>query len=250
MLLSAYHRPPILVFLLVALTLADCHTPFGIYHTVKKGETLSAIADTYEVSTKTLKEVNYLRDADILHPGQQLFIPGAAKVKRIIRPQAGYKKQTKGPRKKATKSKSGYLARQNAMLSERSLEGVPRDKIKWTWPVEGVLTSGFGLRRGQMHTGIDIAAPLGTPITAAASGKVIYSDNKQRGYGNLIIIEHDSGFFSLYAHNKVNLVHENDRVRQGQVIARIGMSGRTTGAHLHFEIRYHKKPVDPLKLLP
>ena len=98
--------------------------------------------------------------------------------------------------------------------------------------------------------GIDIAVKPGTPIHAVAAGTVIYSDNKQRGYGNLVIIEHKNRVVSVYAHNRRNLVDEGDSVRQGAPIAEVGNTGRSTGPHLHFELRVRGKAVNPLDYLP
>lgn len=230
--------------LLAGIFLAGCYSPFGIYHIVKKGDSLSCIARTYGVSVGDLKKSNYLRDPDNLRPGEKIFVPGAERPRRTAKYAAPVKSSPKKGAKKKWKGRKGQT------LAARSLVGVPRGKLRFIWPLDGVLTSGFGMRRGKMHTGIDISAPVGTPIHATAGGRVIYSDNKQRGYGNLVIIQHEHGFYSVYAHNSVNLVHEGDRVRKRQVIAKVGSTGRSSGPHLHFEIRYKKKPVDPLGLLP
>ncbi len=121
---------------------------------------------------------------------------------------------------------------------------------EFIWPVEGVVTSPFGWRGHEHHDGIDIGAPLGTPIRAAADGVVIYSGNGLTGYGNMIVIKHTPRVFTVYAHNKRNLVRKGQRVKQGQIIGYVGKSGRATGPHLHFEIRIGTRPVDPLRYLP
>jgi len=118
------------------------------------------------------------------------------------------------------------------------------------WPVHGVVTSKFGPRGSRMHDGIDIGAKIGTSVTAAAAGEVVYSDHRLTGYGNLIIIRHSSDLFTAYAHNQRNIVHRGDRVHSGQVIAKVGKTGRATGPHLHFEVRRGTTPVDPLLYLP
>jgi len=123
-------------------------------------------------------------------------------------------------------------------------------RVRLIWPVDGVVTSRFGRRHGRMHDGIDIAAPRGTPVRAAASGVVVYADRRLAGYGNLIILRHDANLFTVYAHNQRNLVRVGQRVRQGQTIALVGSTGRATGPHLHFEVRIGAKPVDPLAYLP
>ena len=122
---------------------------------------------------------------------------------------------------------------------------------KWIWPAKGVFTSGYGWRWGRMHKGIDIANNVGTPILAVREGTVTYSGWSDGGYGYLVEITHPDGSLSLYAHNSRLLVRRGDVVRQGQVISKMGSTGRSTGPHLHFEIRpAGKGAVNPLKLLP
>jgi murein DD-endopeptidase MepM/ murein hydrolase activator NlpD len=116
------------------------------------------------------------------------------------------------------------------------------------WPVSGSMTSGFGWRWGRMHEGIDIAAPTGTPIAAAASGTVIYS-GWLGGYGNLVVIDHGGGLSSAYAHQSSIAVGTGQSVVQGQVIGYVGSTGFSTGAHLHFEVRVNGQAVDPLGYL-
>lgn len=121
----------------------------------------------------------------------------------------------------------------------------------YTWPAKGVFTSGYGWRWGRMHRGIDIAAPTGTPIIAAAPGVVTYADWNSGGYGNLVEIQHPNGSLTVYAHNSQILVREGQKVAQGELIAKMGSTGRSTGPHLHFEI--HPKgngAVNPMAYLP
>lgn len=122
-------------------------------------------------------------------------------------------------------------------------------KLAWPVPSSKRLTSKFGQRWGKSHEGIDIAARVGTSIVAAESGVVIYSGNDLGGYGNLTVIAHDGGLFSIYAHAKRNYTSKGDKVHRGQVIGQVGMTGRTTGPHLHFEVRYDSKALDPLKFV-
>ncbi len=120
----------------------------------------------------------------------------------------------------------------------------------YIWPADGVLTSGYGWRWGRMHKGLDIAGPVGTPINAAADGVVTYSAWAS-GYGNLVEITHPDGTITMYAHNNRIVVREGDRVRQGQHIADMGSTGRSTGPHLHFEIRPSGQgAINPAALLP
>lgn len=119
------------------------------------------------------------------------------------------------------------------------------------WPSRGVLTSGYGRRWGRMHRGIDIAGPIGTPIMAAASGEVINAGWNSGGYGNLVKIRHADGSVTLYAHNSRILVRTGQVVAQGQQISEMGSTGRSTGPHLHFEIRPNgSTAVNPIAFLP
>ncbi len=121
----------------------------------------------------------------------------------------------------------------------------------YIWPTKGVFTSGYGWRWGRMHKGIDIAAPIGTPIVAAADGEVVFSGWNSGGYGNLVDIRHADGSLTRYAHNSRNLVKRGQKVRQGQLIAEMGSTGRSTGPHLHFEIRRPGKgAINPKAMLP
>lgn len=121
-------------------------------------------------------------------------------------------------------------------------------------PAEGKITSHFGLRRDpfdgklRQHNGIDIALKEGTEIKAAASGTVVFS-GEAKGYGKVVIVEHEGGISTLYGHNSVNLVKKGDRVEAGQTIALSGSTGRATGPHLHFEVRKEGEAVDPTQLI-
>lgn len=121
----------------------------------------------------------------------------------------------------------------------------------YIWPAEGVLTSGYGMRWGRMHRGIDIAAPTGTPIMAAAPGVVVTAGWNDGGYGNLVEIKHPDGSLTLYAHNNRVLVQEGQQVAQGEQIAEMGSTGFSTGPHLHFEIHpTGRGAVNPVALMP
>jgi len=117
-------------------------------------------------------------------------------------------------------------------------------------PVEGQHTSGYGMRvhpiehTERLHSGMDIAAPAGTSIQAAAAGQVVFSGT-QVGYGNVVVIQHADGYSTLYAHNAENLVSVGTPVSQGQPIATVGSTGRSTGPHVHFEVRKDGKRLDP-----
>jgi murein DD-endopeptidase MepM/ murein hydrolase activator NlpD len=116
------------------------------------------------------------------------------------------------------------------------------------WPVEGVVVSGYGMRWGRLHEGIDIAAATGTPIWAAAAGTVIYA-GWLGGYGNLVVLDHGNGLSTAYAHASAILVSVGRRVFQGETIAVVGSTGNSSGPHLHFEVRVNGVAVDPLLYL-
>jgi murein DD-endopeptidase MepM/ murein hydrolase activator NlpD len=116
------------------------------------------------------------------------------------------------------------------------------------WPVNGTVVSGFGMRWGRMHEGIDISASTGTPIWAAAAGTVIHS-GWLGGYGNLVVVDHGDGLATAYAHTSSILVSVGQPVAQGETIALVGSTGNSSGPHLHFEVRVNGVAVDPLLYL-
>jgi murein DD-endopeptidase MepM/ murein hydrolase activator NlpD len=199
----------------------------GIYHVVRPGENLFRIGKAYDLSHQELARINGIKDPTQLRPGQRLFIPGAAR-------QLAVETITPAEPPSAT---------------ARAAEEAPSDSEGFVWPVNGMINSGFGRRGSSFHDGVDIAAAEGTPIRAIAQGDVIYSD-KLRGYGNMVIIRHQEGIVSVYAHNEINLVREGQTVSRGEIVARVGSTGRVTGPHLHFEIRKDNAAQDPLRYLP
>jgi len=125
-------------------------------------------------------------------------------------------------------------------LKDISLPGV------WQWPLADVeISSSYGERGRKFHQGVDLRAHVGTQVLAAADGEVVYVGNKIRGYGRMVVLKHDNGFFAVYAHHSKNLVKAGDRIDRGQVIALSGKSGRSRGAHLHFELRRVAQSIDP-----
>ncbi|MGM0378262.1 MAG: peptidoglycan DD-metalloendopeptidase family protein [Bacillota bacterium] len=121
-------------------------------------------------------------------------------------------------------------------------------------PTKGKITSDFGYRKHPIlkswgeHTGVDIDTDLGNPIKAAGAGVIIFS-GYDGSYGNVIIISHGFGYKTIYAHNSENLVKEGSQVKKGQIIAKVGNTGRSTGPHVHFEIQKNNKPINPRKLV-
>ena len=116
------------------------------------------------------------------------------------------------------------------------------------WPCDGVVTSGFGMRWGRMHEGIDIGCAYGAPNRAAAAGTVIYA-GWMSGYGNLVVVDHGNGLSTAYAHASSLAVSVGQSVAQGQTVSYVGSTGHSTGPHLHFEVRVNGVAVDPLGYL-
>ena len=117
-----------------------------------------------------------------------------------------------------------------------------------TWPLRGRITSMYGWRRGRHHDGIHIAARMGKPIVAAANGTVIFS-GRRSGYGRMVVIQHNRWLKTVYGHTSRNYVSRGEKVTQGQVIALVGSTGRSTGPHLHFEVRNAIGAQDPMRYL-
>jgi murein DD-endopeptidase MepM/ murein hydrolase activator NlpD len=131
------------------------------------------------------------------------------------------------------------------------LPDAPTKFAGYIWPAKGVFTSGYGWRWGRMHKGIDIAAPIGTPIMAAAPGEVIFAGWNSGGFGNLVKIKHADGSVTVYAHNSKILVSQGQTVEQGEQISEMGSTGFSTGPHLHFEIHSNgENAVNPIAYLP
>ncbi len=199
----------------------------GVYHRVRPGENLYRIGKAYGVPTERLAEVNRIAEPSRLEVGQRIYIPGAARELPVtmITPQA-------------------------ASLRPPARTEAPLGHTAFVWPVMGgTVTSRFGQRGRSFHDGIDISAPVGTPVHAAQDGEVIYSDVLS-GYGNVIIVRHEQGFATVYAHNQTNRAREGQRVHRGQVIATVGASGRASTSNLHFEVRTENVARNPLYFLP
>ncbi len=131
------------------------------------------------------------------------------------------------------------------------LVSMPDENYNFRWPLTHIaVTSPYGKRGRKFHEGLDLRARPGTPVHAAAAGKVIYSGSRIRGYGRVIVIRHDNGMTTVYAHNSRLIVKPNKHVEQGQVIALSGSSGRCRGPHVHFEMRRGVATINPLHLLP
>jgi murein DD-endopeptidase MepM/ murein hydrolase activator NlpD len=191
----------------------------GAVHTVASGDTLSGIAAMYGLDVSQIAAANDL-SGDTIAIGQRLVLPGA-----------------KIPEKTLVASRSD---------SARASAG---SSGAFAWPLHGPITSYFGPRWGTIHTGIDIGVDVGTPVRAAAGGTVI-EVGWDGGYGKNIIIEHPNGMRTRYAHLSAYEVAVGDTVEQGQVIARSGNTGNSTGPHLHFEIIVDGRTQNPMNYLP
>jgi murein DD-endopeptidase MepM/ murein hydrolase activator NlpD len=259
----------------------------GVVHVVRRGETLYRIAKAYGIDLADLMETNGIADPRTVAVGTELFVPGAEREMEVPTPEAAEaggasRSSTDGenrtaaqgkPRATSTASPAASPAgaavasparptREEAAHAERSADASASDRgasspastqrtgaPPLAWPLKGVLYGRFGVRAGQRHDGIDIAAPEGTAVAAAADGTVLYV-GEQSGYGAVAILRHEGGLVTLYAHNSAVLVHEGARVRRGEAIAKVGQTGRTTGPHLHFEVREGTRPRNPLLFLP
>ena len=199
----------------------------GFYHVVKPGENLFRIGKAYDVAVEELTRLNGIRDAGQIRVGQRIYVPGATR---------------QLPVEMITPSNNAPTTREAPPPSESAGPTL-------LWPISGTINSGFGPRGASFHDGVDIGAAEGTPIHAIEKGEVVYSD-QLRGYGNIVIVRHAGGVASVYAHNQVNLVREGQLVERGEVIAKVGSTGRVTGPHLHLEIRKNNLAQDPLLYLP
>lgn len=238
----------ILVTVVLAVFLAGCPPPSGIYHTVKEGQTLYRIGRTYGVDERYLARLNGISDPKRLAVGQKLFIPGAEREKiistTVATPAAPAK--TSSPKPIQTPP-----ARAGQSVSTINTSVAPPDshKGKLAWPLQGKILKNF-ISKTTPTKGIEIAARRGTPVLSAAAGKVIYSDNRISGYGNLIILKHEDSLFTVYGFNEKNLVDVGTFVGKAERIALSGTPPGDSTPRLYFEVRRGKEAVDPIFYLP
>jgi murein DD-endopeptidase MepM/ murein hydrolase activator NlpD len=194
----------------------------GIFHTVKQGDTLDKIAKAYKVTSAAIVSYPWNK-IDTRNPsiavGQQLIVPGGKKDMPIKRVEI-----YKGP----------------------VPAGVQRGSGRFVWPTAGYVTQGFK----KYHPAVDIARAIGTPVMAADSGYIVVAGWSNEGYGNYIVIDHGNGFQTLYGHLSKIFVKVGDAVGRGAVIGNMGSTGRSTGPHLHFEIRRSGVRLNPISYLP
>ena len=214
----------------------------GIFYKIKAGDTVQKISTAYKVQVERIKNVNPTLDLNSLKAGEELFIPGA-RIEAAEPKTADNRNNNRNNNRTSSRQSSGSGSNVNRSSS--------RDFI---WPVAGKISSPFGwrrhpiTRRNDFHSAIDIRAPRGTPIRASRGGKVVHS-GWMGAYGNTVVIEHTGGYSTLYSHCSSLNVNKGQNVSSGQVIARVGATGRATGPHLHFEIRSRNKPINPLGYL-
>ncbi len=251
-------------------------------HKVKPGETLDTIANGYGTTPQAIASRNRLATNQVVAAGSILQIPGQkmsaesvrskawwnplpqsfstglAGAARIIGPKnAPCPRPTTGeggpirafgaPESATRGSAAGRVPVNFAAYEVCAREGQASQE-GFCWPVLGRVSRPFD--EAISHKGLDICAPEGTPIRASRSGKVIYSGNELRGYGNMIILEHSGRLASVYGHNRRNLVRVGQTVSRGQVIGEVGQTGNATTPHVHFEVRRDATPVDPRPMLP
>ncbi|QJR80414.1 peptidoglycan DD-metalloendopeptidase family protein [Alteromonas pelagimontana] len=262
---SSDHRPAPVVLLNSQPDVAD-EGYSGDTYTVKSGDTLFAIAWYTGNDYRDIARYNNLRAPYSIYPGQTLRVVAPRTAKS---PSSSAIKGRSGPTstKKSTsvvdpQNKQAYGESENNVNNQRvkavensaknvakqSPSSFPATVQQWVWPAKGKLVGTFS-KVESGSKGIEISAPHGTRVNASAAGKVVYSGNALRGYGNLIIIKHTDSFLSAYAHNDTNMVKEQQWVTAGQQIATMGKSG-TDSVKLHFEVRYRGKSLDPLRYLP
>jgi murein DD-endopeptidase MepM/ murein hydrolase activator NlpD len=262
----------------------DWPAPTYLTVVVHRGDTVSQIAARYDVSTSTVERMNDLSPRDAIHPGETLRVPANSKATRaaVLREASAPRyaawnapKTTKpavtvralrapgAHRAKAAPAVAPPVAPRSTDVADAapvkadaatdaSAKPAPILSVadEFEWPVEGKVIVAFGKSGdGERNDGINIAAELGTPIHAAAAGTVTYAGNELKGYGNLILIRHDNGYVTAYAHAERITVARGDRVDRGDVIGFAGATGDVTSPQLHFEIRQGVKPVDPRPLL-
>ena len=210
-----------------------------ITHKVGKGQTLYRIAKAYGLSVEELMDANRIDDPRELKAGELLYVPGARERKTV----AEYDAPEPEPAPRPVTAKSSEPEKKQPRVVR-----VGKGSGALQWPLRGVLYARFGKKGKEPHDGVDLAAPAGQSVKVAAPGTVLFA-GEQKGYGLIVIVEHDGGLITLYAHNRDLRVKTGQKVRDGQVVATVGDSGRTSGPHLHFEVRKDGVPVDPLDYL-
>lgn len=241
-----------------------------IEHPLKQGETLEAIAERYGVDSSCIRWANELKETEVPFEKEFILVPRDSGL--LIETLAEVRARRNGdtttglylcedtdpepvkatPRDEPVSDYPGFdslLAMARTSVPSAPSAPSRSSAFSLSWPIEGKLFSRFGPRRGRFHTGVDISAPRGTPIHAAAAGKVVRAAWRG-GFGRSILIDHGNGVMTRYAHCDTMLCKAGDTIAAGQKIGTVGRSGRTTGPHLHFEVVINGKHQDPEKHLP
>ena len=244
-------------------------------YTVKSGDALYTIARQHKIKLEDLQRHNGITDVRKVKPGMVLRMPGTngagtdGTSASVTPPPDAVKDAVVASAPASTESSAApKLLNGQAAAGERVAAVVPLTPTandaspsinavapgattvaangKLRWPVQGKIISNFGQRPDGTHNdGVNLAVPMGTEIHAAEEGTVAYAGSELKGYGNLILLRHDNGWVTAYAHSDELMVKRGDRVKRGQVIAKAGKSGSVDQPQVHFEVRQGQKPVDP-----
>ena len=205
---------------------------------LRPGMTLYSLAKSYQVPLASLMSRNGISDPTSIPAGTVIVIPRAPGPAGEALDHSGAPGADRGRTSKPPKPAAAPA------LDEEDADRAP-DAMSIAWPIDGLITGGFGLRgRHHHHEGIDIDGYQGEEVRAVAAGTVVQAGSEGK-YGKTVVIDHGNGVSTLYAHASKLLVHEGDRVDQGEAIARVGATGNARGTHLHFEVRRDGRPVDP-----
>lgn len=231
-------------------------------YTVQAGETLYSIAWRANSDVRQIAKLNNISPPYNIYPNQKLILVAnnEGKSTQASKNVHSSKKQTKSSNptsnqvvKKTVASSKKQAYGENVAKKEIVQDDLPKtdfsQKIsRWKWPVKGKIIDHFSSKE-QGNKGIDIAGRRGTNIRATAGGKVVYAGSALRGYGKLVIIKHNDDYLSAYAHNDKILVKEQQLIKAGDIVAKMGDTDAQR-VMLHFEVRFRGKSVDPLKYLP
>jgi murein DD-endopeptidase MepM/ murein hydrolase activator NlpD len=226
--------------------------PASETHVVAPGETLHSIARLYKKPVMVLAKANNIAPDTMVKVGERIVIPDVrpGSVPAAVPPQA--QAPAPGPVASVESPHSARVVTPEAPAQTNSIKTAePAGNLPtFRWPARGRIIAAFGpTPYGQQNDGINISLPEGTPIKAAEDGTVAYAGNELKGYGNLVLVRHENGFVTAYAHASEILVKRGDVVKRGQVIAHSGQTGNVTSPQLHFEIRKGATPVDPAQYL-
>ncbi len=242
----------IIFFFVLSLSSSAHARQQGIYHKVKKGESLYRISVAYKVPIIRIMEANGIRTTAPLKVGQKLFIPGA-RTKAKVQPFVSLTPKEKIDLERSLETEEKPFPPEPSPGSPAPVPGTPPwqgKELDIIWPIEGKINSPFGQRNKRLHAGIDIASPFYQEVKAAMDGEVLLAAETRSGYGNVVVLRHDRGYVTIYGHMSVIISKAGETVRQGQAIGGVGSTGKSTGPHLHFEVRHDGRPIDPMTVLP